>query len=88
MSLNGSQKFLTSAKEMGPELLFNTKDLETMFGMFDVTRKGTITMKQVPCNVAPGHRFCFGFSGLSCNDWSIFHTSHCNDQARLSMCWL
>ena len=40
---------------MGTEPLLNTKDLETMFGMFDVTRRRTITMKQV--RAAPGPRF-------------------------------
>jgi len=40
------QKFLEKSRDIGPEMLLNQQDLEAMFGMFDVTRKGTVTMRQ------------------------------------------
>ncbi|KAG2438174.1 hypothetical protein HXX76_005781 [Chlamydomonas incerta] len=39
-------KYLENVKVAGTAPLINEQDLETMFGMFDITKRGTVTAEQ------------------------------------------
>ncbi|KAG2491371.1 hypothetical protein HYH03_010369 [Edaphochlamys debaryana] len=39
-------KFLENAKVAGTTSLINEQDLDTMFGMFDITKRGVVTAEQ------------------------------------------